>query len=77
MAFYMFNNFNPGNKAEGHTLKEWELHTGIKILKARDLMTSKNKIHTKLYTRRGFKRLVQNSTIVCKTEKGLEFLNSL
>lgn len=75
--FYMFNNFNPFNKTEKHTLKEWELHTGIKIVKVFDNTVQKNKLGTHLYTRRAFKRLLGKSTIVCKTEKGLEFLRLL
>ena len=75
--FYMFNNFNPSNKSEKHTIKEWELHTGIEIVKVFDNTVQKNKLGTQLYTRRAFKRLVEKSTIVCKTEKGLEFLSLL
>ncbi len=77
MSYYILNNFNQINKTEKYTISEWELHTGIKILKARDRMTQKNKIHTKLYTKKAFERLAQKSVITCKTNKGLEFLNSL
>lgn len=77
MSYYMLNNFSLTNKTERHTIADWELQTGIKIVKAGDCITPKNKIHTKLYTKKAFKRLVQNSVITCKTNKGLEFLNSL
>ncbi len=76
MAYYMLNN-NSTNKTEKYTIAEWELQTGMKIVKAGDCITPKNKIYTKLYTKKAFKRLVQNSVITCKTNKGLEFLNSL
>lgn len=74
---HIFNEFNPFNKTEKHTLREWETYTGIKILAAKDYKISKNKIPTNLYTRRAFKRLLKCSTITCKTEKGLEFLSLL
>ncbi len=72
--FYMFNNYNPWNKSEKHTIKDWELNTGVKIISLPKNKTSQNKIRTNMYTRRSFKKIVAKSRIVCKTEKGLEFL---
>lgn len=77
MAFYIFNNFNPSNKTERHTLKEWELHTGIKVVNPKGFVGDRNKIRTNLYNRRAFKRGIKSSIITIKTEKGLEFLNLL
>ena len=77
MSFYMFGNFNPSNKTEKHTIKEWELHTGIKIINPKGFYGEKNKINTNLYTQRAFKRGAKASIITVKTEKGIEFLNSI
>lgn len=77
MAFYMFGNFNPTNKTEKHTIKEWELNTGIKIISPKGFIGERNKISTNLYTRRAFKRGARTSIITVKTEKGIEFLNSI
>ena len=77
MAFYMYNNFNPSNKTERHTLKEWELHMGIEVVNPIGFIGNKNKIKTNLYNRRAFKRGIKASIVTVKTEKGLEFINSL
>lgn len=74
--YYMFNKFNPSSKSEGHTIKEWELQLGIKVVDPKGFREPNNKVHTTQYTRRGFKRGVKASIITCKTKKGLEFLNS-
>lgn len=68
--------FNIFEKTEKHTIKEWELQTGIKLRNTNGFKGEKNKIKNNLYTRRAFKRGTQGSYIVCKTEKGLEFLKS-
>ena len=77
MPFFMFWNFNPANKTEKHTIKDWELHTGIKVVKPTGFTGERNKISTNLYTRRAFKRGARTSIISVKTEKGIEFLNSI
>lgn len=74
---YMFNNFEQENKKEKHTIKEWELNTGIKIIEPKGFIGERNKIRTNLYTRKAFKRGTKASIVKVKTEKGLEFINSL
>lgn len=65
------------NKQEVKTIKEWELETGIKIIKPNGFRGEKNKLHSNKYTKKAFKRGVKKSFITSKTEKGLEFIKSL
>lgn len=57
-------------------IKDWELEKGIEIKKAIGFKGKKNKIRTNLYTEKAFRRCAKLSVIVCKTNKGLAFLNS-
>lgn len=65
------------NKKFTQTIKEWELELGIKVVKPTGFRGQKNKIHNNKYTGKAFKRGVKSSIITVKTEKGLEFINSI
>ena len=56
------------------TIKEWEIEKGIEIKNPRGFWGSKNRIYSKLYTEKLFRKCARLSEIRCKTEKGLAFL---
>lgn len=56
------------------TIKEWELEKGIEIKNPNGFWSERNKIWNKKYTEKAFKKGAILSEIVCKTEKGLTFL---
>lgn len=58
------------------SIKDWEIRSGIKILKPTGFWGKNNKKWNKLYTQREFKRNAKSSYISIKTEKGLVFLNA-
>ena len=57
------------------TMKQWELEKGLKIKDAKGFKGEKNKKRTSLYTEQEFKQGAKKSEIICKTDKGLRFLN--
>lgn len=65
------------NKQEVKTVKEWELETGIKVINLNGFRGERNKLYSNKYTKKAFKRGIKKSFVTAKTEKGLEFINSL
>ena len=55
--------------ANRKTLKEWEEEKGVRLRKR------KHKIL--VFTEKHYKNLIQKEYIICKTEKGLEYLENL
>lgn len=55
---------------------EWELIKGIKLKNLKGFKGERNKIINRLYTEKQFKQGAILCNLVCKTEKGLEFINS-
>ena len=56
------------------TIKEWEIEKGIEIKNPRGFWGNRNKIYSKRYTEKLFRKCARLSEIRCKTEKGLAFL---
>lgn len=56
------------------SLKEWQLESGIKIIKPLGFQGTKSKLYVRLYSKKSFAKGLKNSLISVKTEKGLEFL---
>lgn len=51
-----------------------EIEKGIEIKNPKGFWGSKNRIYSKLYTEKLFRKCARLSEIRCKTEKGLAFL---
>lgn len=57
-------------------IKDWEIRSGVKILKPTGFWGKNSEKWNKLYTQREFRRNAKSSYISIKTEKGLAFLNA-
>lgn len=66
--------FNYFENERYKTIREWELQTGIKILKLRGFRGKKSSAYNKKIKEHVFKILVRKSMISVKTQKGLDFL---
>lgn len=55
--------------ANRKALKEWEEEKGVKI--------RRRKHKNNDFTEKEYKRLIQTEYIICKTEKGLEYLKEI
>ncbi len=64
-------------KIEQLTVKDWCTRFGIKVVKPSGFRGAKNKVLSRLYTSKQFKRGIKASYITAKTEKGLAFLEAL
>lgn len=59
---------------EKKTIKEWSLEKGIEIKNPTGFWGRKNQKYTKKYTEKAFRNAAKSSEIICKTEKGINFL---
>lgn len=66
--------FNYFEKEKYKTIKDWELQTGIKILKLRGVFGKKSKAYSKKVTATVFRKILRKSIISVRTQKGLDFL---
>lgn len=66
--------FNYFENEKYKTIKEWELQTGIKILKLRGFRGKKSSAYNKKISEYVFRKLLNKSIISVKTQKGLDFL---
>lgn len=55
-------------------LKDWEITTGIKIKK---IYKKEKGVYNKLIRQKDFLKIAKQNEIVCKTNKGLEFLGGI
>lgn len=69
--------YKNSRKPELLKIKDWCIRYGIKIKDPRGFKGRRNNIYNRLYTRRQFGEGVKRSYIVVKSEKGLDFLESI
>ena len=67
----IFNYFENDRKKR---IRDWELQTGIKILKLRGFRGKKSSAYNRKISEYIFRILVRKSVISVKTQKGLDFL---
>lgn len=65
------------DKRGNQTIKQWEIELGVKVIKPTGFIGERNKIYNQKYTRKAFKRGAKGSILTTKTEKGLDFIESL
>lgn len=65
--------FKENNKK---TIKEWSLEAGIEIKNPNGFYGRRSQVWNNKYSKKAFCKGARLSEIVCKTDKGLEFLNS-
>lgn len=63
-------------KVDKKTIREWEIEKGIKIKNPKGFKGKRNKIWNNKYSEKAFHKAAILSEIVCRTNKGLAFLNS-
>lgn len=63
-------------KEDKKTIKEWEIEKGIEIKNPRGFYGKRSRIWNNKYTEKAFFKGAVLSEVVCKTDKGLAFLNS-
>lgn len=66
--------FNYFENEKYKTIRDWELETGIKIVKLRGFKGRKSSAYNKKISEIIFRKLLKRSIITVKTQKGLEFL---
>lgn len=66
--------FNYFENERNKTIRDWELQTGIKILKLRGFRGKKSSAYSEKIPKFVFRKLVRKSMISVKTQKGLDFL---
>lgn len=66
--------FNYFENERYKTIRDWELQTGIKILKLKGFRGKRNSAYSKKISEHVFRILVRKSIIAVKTQKGLDFL---
>lgn len=62
------------NKEGNKTIKEWQIELGIIIKNAKGFKEQRNKLYNNKYSKKEFLKCAKLSEIICKTEKGLAFL---
>lgn len=63
-------------KEDKKTIKEWEIETGIKIKTPKGFYGKRRQVWNNKYSKKAFFKGAILSEIICKTDKGLVFLNS-
>lgn len=61
-------------KEDRKTIKEWEIETGIEIKNSKGFKGQRNKLYNNRYSKKEFLKYARLSEIICKTNKGLAFL---